>query len=163
LVARSCVFGQVAYPDNIAAVVRELLQRGIFDRENINAPEPTKYEEHRGVDSGTQSLLDIAVAQQDEVLVRELLEFGADADGVDVFENWDDGFCEKRKIFGRSFPLRTAIRLGHVGIVKLLIEFGADPCCGLKKDKALDEAPSVVDGDECEMWKVVKDAIRRKK
>jgi hypothetical protein len=163
VVTRSCLFGQEAYPENIAAVIRELLQSGIFDRGNINAPEPMKYEEHRGPHSATQSVLDIAVAQQDEVLVKELLEFGADADGVDVFELWDGVFSMKRKIIGRSFPLRTAIHLKHIEIVKLLIRFGADPCCGLQKKKALDEAPSVVNRDEREVWKMVKEAIRRKK
>jgi ankyrin repeat protein len=89
-----------------------MLDKGLFTAANINIPVHT-YRYH-----GTESPLDIAVAQCDASLVATLLDAGARPDGI-RHNTWS---------FNRlSYPLIHAVEHNATDIVQLLLSRGDDP------------------------------------
>jgi hypothetical protein len=117
--------GQYSYHDHVGGVIRTLWEHNIFNRLNLNDPQPEpKPWPLMYANRNTQSLLDIAVFKLDKQLVVDLIRNGANPDGV---------MLNIKKL---SYPLRQAIQLGGRSVVDVLLHFRADPMMGMSATEA---------------------------
>jgi hypothetical protein len=124
-----------------------MLEFNVLNRNNINMPEPITNPLQGDCDT-SQSALDIAVMQGDHILVDKLLEvYSANPDGVKLVSG------------RRSRPLKLAIEVGHEEVVKVLLEYDAEPSMGQIE---CETAQSFVDGctgEEGAIHDIMKEAL----
>lgn len=114
------------YSTNIGTIVRLLLERGVFNKGNINtSPDELELSPSPEQPAALYSFLDVAVSARDSDLVKTVLEHGADPTGVEL-EDEDE----------TSHPLTFAVQHRLHDVADVLLHSNVSSAMGFRTKAA---------------------------